>query len=367
MVSRRKFLGISLAAASSMLLRNVHAESDPDSQAGADVRGSVAVNQPASVAAAELVAAPEAALYEAPVLELGRVAGPDLPVYAEPHRDAEVLRTVRFDDVLPVRKKLAGDALRPHNDQWFQIDEGYVYSSLVQPVRDVKNDARPEEAQAGFWGEVTVPFVDSRFAASLEADRSRRLYYGSVYRVIAAAQDAESEWWYRLQYGVSRSPGPWAPAAAIRRFDPVDDLAPLSPEVTDKRIEIRLAEQSMTAYEGGRAVMKVRVSTGAGSMFTPVGRYRVFRKAPGQWLVGGRGADRFDLPGVPFVTYFTYSGIAIHGAYWHNDYGVKRSHGCINVLPEVARWFWRWTTPVAPVNAPDIWFRPTQGTLVEVV
>lgn len=353
-----------------MLLRGVHAKSPADSEAGLEANSAVAANAAEAAsgdAAAEIVAAPEAVLYEAPAPKLGRVAGVNLEVYAEPHREAEVLRTVRFDDVLALKKRVVGDALRPHNDQWFEIDGGFVYSSLVQPVQAVQNDAQPEAARAGFWGEVTVPYVDSRFAASAGSGASRRLYFGSVYRIIDAAQGADGDWWYRLQYGVSRSPGPWAPAVAFRRFDPAMDLSPLAADVADKRIEIRLAEQQMTAYENGRAVMKVRVSTGAGHMYTPKGSYRVFRKAPGQRLVGGVGADRYDLPGVPFVTYFTYSGIAIHGAYWHNDYGVARSHGCINVLPEVARWFWRWTLPVAPVDASDIWFRPTQGTLVEVV
>lgn len=358
MWNRRRFLGAALAAASTIAVRMVRAESE------GEIKGRAGVSAPANTdAAADL----PTMLYEAPLTKLGRVAAPELEVYAEPRRDAKLLRRVQFDDVLALEKRVPGDALRPHNDQWFKTTDGYVYSSLVQPVRDVKNAPQPEMASAGFWCDVTVPFVDSFFAPSVSAQPSRRLYYGSVYRVIDSEQNSSGDWWYRLQYGVSRSPGPWAPATAFRRFDPLVDLSPLAPEVADKRIEIRLDDQTMTAYEDGQPVMHVRVSTGAGRMFTPRGRYRVFRKAPGQRLVGGRGADRFDLPGVPFVTYFTYSGIAIHGAYWHNDYGVARSHGCINVPVEVARWFWRWTTPVAPPDAPDIWFRPTQGTLVEVV
>lgn len=362
MYSRRKFLGAAIAAMPALLVRSARAETKSESD-----ENTVEAVESNIEARADLASSSEAVLYQVPETSLGRVAALELEVRAEPHRNAELLRHVKFDDVLELKKRIAGDALRPHNDQWFQLADGYVYSSFVQPVRDVKNEPQPEIARAGFWCDVTVPFIDSRFEAAADAKVARRLYYGSVYRVIDARQNAGGEWWYRLQYGVSRSPGPWAPAAAFRPFDSVTDLSPLSPGVTDKRIEIRLAEQLMTAYEGGKPVMRVRVSTGVGNMFTPVGNYRVFRKAPGQRLVGGWGADRFDLPGVPFVTYFTYSGIAIHGAYWHNDYGVTRSHGCINVPVEIARWFWRWTTPVAPPDASDIWFRPAQGTQVEVV
>ena len=56
--------------------------------------------------------------------------------------------------------------------------------------------------------------------------------------------------------------------------------------------------------------------------------------------------DGYDLPGVPFPTYLSASGVAIHGAYWHNDFGRARSHGCVNVLPEAALWFYRWTRSV---------------------
>jgi lipoprotein-anchoring transpeptidase ErfK/SrfK len=54
----------------------------------------------------------------------------------------------------------------------------------------------------------------------------------------------------------------------------------------------------------------------------------------------------FDLPGIPWNVFFDMSGTAIHGTYWHNDFGVKRSHGCLNVSCEAARWIYRWTYPI---------------------
>jgi lipoprotein-anchoring transpeptidase ErfK/SrfK len=56
----------------------------------------------------------------------------------------------------------------------------------------------------------------------------------------------------------------------------------------------------------------------------------------------------FDLPGVPWCTYFHWNGSALHGAYWHNDYGRPRSHGCLNLRPEDAKWLYRWTQPAVP-------------------
>jgi lipoprotein-anchoring transpeptidase ErfK/SrfK len=64
---------------------------------------------------------------------------------------------------------------------------------------------------------------------------------------------------------------------------------------------------------------------------------------------GDLAASGFDLPGVPWVLYITKSGISFHGTYWHNDFGRPRSHGCINLTPQAAKWLYRWTLPtVAP-------------------
>ena len=61
----------------------------------------------------------------------------------------------------------------------------------------------------------------------------------------------------------------------------------------------------------------------------------------------------FDLPGVSFDSYF-WGAIAIHGTYWHNDYGRPRSHGCVNVPPQAAKWIYRWTTPVVPYEKENL-------------
>jgi lipoprotein-anchoring transpeptidase ErfK/SrfK len=51
---------------------------------------------------------------------------------------------------------------------------------------------------------------------------------------------------------------------------------------------------------------------------------------------------------VPWVSYFTSNGVAFHGTYWHNAFGVPHSHGCINMTPQAAKWVYRWTTPFVP-------------------
>ncbi|MCL6509487.1 MAG: L,D-transpeptidase [Anaerolineae bacterium] len=303
---------------------------------------------------------------EAPPAPLGRVANWQVQIRAAPKVSAKVVRVAKRDEVLRLYEQVAGDAEMAHNNIWYMTDDGYAYSSWIQPVNAIKNPPEPDRAAEKFWGEITVPFSDARVSPDPQARRLMRLYYTGVFRVIGAAQDANGEWWYRLQDGVTFSPGPYVPAAHVRRFDP-SELTPLSPGVENKRIVIDLARQMMTAYEGDTPLVTSRTATGYGPFQTPKGSYRIIRKRTTSRMIGGAGADAYDLPGVPFPSYFTASAIAIHGAYWHNDFGRRRSHGCVNVPAPVALWVWRWTTPELPYEAVEVRTQDSSATPVIVM
>jgi lipoprotein-anchoring transpeptidase ErfK/SrfK len=76
--------------------------------------------------------------------------------------------------------------------------------------------------------------------------------------------------------------------------------------------------------------------------------------------LGDAVANIYNLPGVPWCSFFTGSGHAFHGTYWHNDYGHPRSNGCINLPSSVSKWLYRWTSPVVPPNV-DYLHVPGQG------
>jgi len=73
-----------------------------------------------------------------------------------------------------------------------------------------------------------------------------------------------------------------------------------------------------------------------------------------------RGARNFELRDVPYIQYFA-AGYAIHGAYWHDVFGIPRSHGCVNLAPIDARLVFRWTDPPVPDGWHGINVGPDMG------
>jgi lipoprotein-anchoring transpeptidase ErfK/SrfK len=275
--------------------------------------------------------------------QLGRVAEWSVPVHAEPDHSAPTVRHHRCDDVVSYFEEIEAEGRNPHNPIWFRVIGGYIYSSFVQPVEVRLNTPLQHLPPGGLWGEISVPYTDARRAPSPDAYRSYRLRYSSAYRIVEAVWGTDHRLWYQLRDNQAPRAPRYVPAEHVRPIYP-EELKPISPHVRNKRIEISLADQLLTAFEDGEPVFDTRISGGVGGhLATPRGHHYINFKAPSRHMVG----DDFDLPGVPFDSYF-WGAIAIHGTYWHNDYGRPRSHGCVNVPSEAARWIFRWTQPVVP-------------------
>jgi hypothetical protein len=87
---------------------------------------------------------------------------------------------------------------------------------------------------------------------------------------------------------------------------------------------------------------------------------------PSKHMGEGRLTDNledYELVGVPWTAFFDPRGYAIHGAYWHNNFGVPMSRGCINLKPDEAKWLFRWLTPVSEAHAVDT---RGFGTILEI-
>lgn len=116
-----------------------------------------------------------------------------------------------------------------------------------------------------------------------------------------------------------------------------------NPPTDGKWIDVDIGDQTITAYTGGTPLKTVLVSTGVASHPTVIGQYKIYVKVPSQSMSGGSrfSHDYYYLPGVPNVMFF-YDGYAIHGTYWHNNFGHPMSHGCVNLSLADAKWFFDW-------------------------
>jgi LysM repeat protein len=104
-----------------------------------------------------------------------------------------------------------------------------------------------------------------------------------------------------------------------------------------KWIDVDLSSQRVRAYQGNTVVRAMIVSTGISRYPTPPGKFRIYSKYPSTTMSG----PGYYLTGVPHAMFF-YRGYALHGTYWHNNFGTPMSHGCINLTRGDAAWLYSW-------------------------
>jgi hypothetical protein len=149
--------------------------------------------------------------------------------------------------------------------------------------------------------------------------------------------------------------GEWLLARDLAR----PHLAPPPAEVTtpgERWIDVELATQTLVAYQGANPVYATLVSTGRGpagsESATPPGVHRIWVKILASDMDNVERDDieaHYSLEDVPYVQFFD-RGVALHGTYWHRDFGHVKSHGCVNLAPLDARWLFDFTGPRLPAG-----------------
>ncbi len=333
-----------------------------------------------------------AALWMRPLLDAIRVVEPTEPiglarVTAEmifirdiPSFSGNRIGQLTRDTLVWLREEIISPDGPEHNPRWFRIDAGYIHSGYLQWMdKPCFTDPLTSLPEGGVLGQVTVPYAQSYQYTSADGwQKLYRLYYQSVHCITGIEQRDDGVILYRItdhlinvDYHV--------PAIFLRPIFP-EDYAPLSPEVSpnDKRISISIAQQSLTAYEGDIPVFSTLVASGKhqeevpeGELptDTPIGSFRIQTKIPSRHMGEGDLTDEvmaYELPGVPWTMIFHETGVALHGAFWHNNFGIRMSHGCVNLPNEAALWLFRWTTPEYPRYNSTDWYVRESGTLVQV-
>jgi len=125
-----------------------------------------------------------------------------------------------------------------------------------------------------------------------------------------------------------------------------------------KWIHVNLKEQTLVAYEGDKPVYATVISSGKEGYEPPTGLFEVQQKYISTTMNATDPIDGFyEVEEVPWTLYY-HGGYALHGAYWHTDFGKVRSHGCTNIAPVDARWLYYWSEPEVPAAWHAVRFQP---------
>ncbi|MEA4905975.1 MAG: L,D-transpeptidase [Chloroflexi bacterium] len=307
-------------------------------------------------------------------------------IRAKPSADSESLETIYEDTVLVWLREVVGEAPAGLlSRRWVETPSGYVYAPSVQPVFNQPNapiTTLPETSIGrGMWAEVTVPYVDIYLdnepnSPWLKEVPRPRLYYSQVLWVDDVATNSMGQVLYRIneQYG-SYGDIFWAAAEAFRPITE-EEISPIHPEASDKRIVVDLNYQTLSCYEGQQEVYFCRISSGAkfdaagnpvDKWSTPVGAHLPWRKVLSIHMSGGSTGAGWDTPGIPWTMLFDPDGAAIHSTFWHNDFGNARSHGCVNARPEDSKWIFRWSLPQVSLIPGNMDISGPGGTVVDVI
>lgn len=332
---------------------------------------------------ASLAAKPFSGITTDPTIKgLGRVTVELIYIYDQPSFTGKRVGHYHRDNLVELLDEIESTQGPTYNPLWYRVENGYIHSPYLQrvdqwhlnpPLQDIPLD--------NILGVVTVPYVRAYYLNTARAwEPVYRLYYQSTHWITGIMTGPRGIAMYRLlddwllvNY--------YVPAAAIHPLSK-DDYKPFSSNVSrdQKRIEINLSRQLLTAYENDTGVLQTKVSTGvrrAGDpkdkpTTTPVGSFRIRTKLPSRHMGYGALTDdiyAYELPGVPWTMIFHQDGYALHGAYWHNNFGTRMSHGCVNMRYADAQWLFRWTAP--EFGSRDD-FKPGQmhtmgeGTLVQI-
>jgi len=298
---------------------------------------------------------------EQPGISLGRVSTDSISVFDAPKFGADTVAFRFRDEVLNLYYEITPPDGPAYNPLWYRIWGGYVHSGFVQPVEIRFNEILSNVREGGQLTEVTIPYSrPSTFSSSRgwQPMDSLTLYYGSNHWVTDIVQGPDGLAWYQITDELWDGYKYYVPTEHLR---PIldEELTPISPEVphSQKRIEVSRQWQTLTAFEHDEVVLSVSVSTGIKSSsttngfptLTPLGRHNVQSKMPSKHMgaggLAGTGSDLTALPGVPWTSFFAEGGYAIHGTYWHNNFGVQMSRGCVNMRNEDAKWLFRWLLP----------------------
>ncbi len=230
-------------------------------------------------------------------------------------------------------------------DGWTEIDDGrWVQSDELQAAQPSRFGGALLPADLPYpiaWVLDTV--VTSATPGGEPLDSSGRLYRYGLVNIYATV---EVDGWNWYQVGVDQ----WVEQRKVARVLPVDRSVGID---TDKWVSVDLYEQVAIAYEGSTPVFATLVSSGLSDWPTNEGLFHVYVRYPRTLMHGAEGnPDFYYLQEVPWTMYFDHD-IGLHGTYWHDGFGYRHSHGCVNMSITDANWLYNWAASEMDFTVPN--------------
>ncbi|MDX1687169.1 MAG: L,D-transpeptidase [Candidatus Promineifilaceae bacterium] len=260
------------------------------------------------------------------------------PLYSAPDAGAEVVKSFDVGLLYTTIEGTATDAAgrlwyRVADDHWARAEDVHVVEE--SKLTGVEINVEPERP-FGWVRHVVRPSPEAGVLPPEDTPWISRYTFVEIYDVVEGEDD-------RIWYNIGD--GRWVKEIYVALVD----VSPRPEDVGEDEfwVEVDLYEQVMAAYEGDRMVYAGLVATGIPPFDTNEGLFQVWAREEETHMYGGELDDYYYLQDVPHTQFFDEE-IALHGAYWHNDFGAVRSHGCVNMPPRDAEWVFNWSE-----NAPN--------------
>lgn len=264
-----------------------------------------------------------------------------IDVYAAPSLAAPVVRNVGKGFLFATVET----RVENEGQTWYRINHNeYVLAGDLRIVQQptfsgFEITTQPQRP----FGWILAPVFPSRTPGAAHEPGTPKLDRYTFFQVHDAVrvQEEDGEWlWYSIGGGY------WVRQTFVSLVEP----SPRPEGVGEDEfwVEVDLYEQSFAAYEGDRMVYAGLVSSGLNRWPTREGLFQVWSRHLQTKMSGAEGQiDYYFIEDVPHTLFFD-DDIALHGAFWHDRFGYKHSHGCVNMPPRAAEWVFYWSE-----NAPN--------------
>ncbi|MCB0208182.1 MAG: L,D-transpeptidase [Anaerolineae bacterium] len=271
-------------------------------------------------------------------LTYAKVATGGVPVYAHPNDAALGNPPVRWLDSGYVWVSLPEkDAVKVRDQLWYNInDDEYVQADYLQFFEPSTFHGITSPRANRFAWIVFDTWTAEKPATAPNEETKQWLKRYDIVNILSERR-IHDRVWYKI------ANGHWIEQGKVGIINAKPRPEGVGPR--DKWIEVDLYEQTLAAYEGNKMVYATLVSSGLPWWQTEEGLFQVWVKIEQGKMSGREGfSDYYFLEDVPWALYFSGS-YALHGAYWHDRFGIKHSHGCVNLAPADAKWLYDWATP----------------------